>query len=70
VREQKRWTSNPYLAMVSYRHVLLLLQLPGWEVCFMMIQEWMIKFKICELEPKPTEQEIRNREDALSALFG
>jgi hypothetical protein len=64
-REQKRWTMNPYLAMHSYRHMIMLLQPPNWGDYFL-----MIKFGLFDLKPRPANQEISAREDALSALAG
>jgi hypothetical protein len=68
-RRQKKWTMNPYLAMISYRHILRILGISEWDKWSMSAQGWIMRFKIFEIEPKPTPEEIRNRVDALSAIF-
>jgi hypothetical protein len=58
-RDKKKWTQNPLLPMLSYAHMIVILQPPNWQLHFEKIQNWMIDFKLHTLEPKVTEQEFK-----------
>jgi hypothetical protein len=63
-----RWVTNPYLAAISFQHALFLLPMIGNETWASVVENWMWKFGLCKLEPKPTQEEIRTKFDALNAL--
>jgi hypothetical protein len=65
-REQKKWTQNPLMAMISYKHMIMILQPPNWDTYLEMIQDSAIKFKLHEIEPKVANQEVSDRISALS----
>jgi hypothetical protein len=65
-RDKKKWVQNPMLPMLSYAHMIMCLQPPNWPSHFEKIQNWMIDFKLHELDPKVTEQEFLARTKTLA----
>jgi hypothetical protein len=65
-RDKKKWTRNPILPMLKYAHMMMLLQPPNWSMYFVMIQNWISEFRLHELDPKVTEQEILAQTNALT----
>jgi hypothetical protein len=67
-RDKKTWTRNPMLPMLSYAHMIMIPQPPNWQVHFEKIQNWMIDFRLHELEPKVTEQAFQERIKSLQEM--
>jgi hypothetical protein len=67
-RAKKSWSENPLLPMLSYAHMIRLLQPPNWSEHFRKIQDWMIDLKLHALEPKVSEQEYQTRMNSLSEM--
>jgi hypothetical protein len=65
-RDWKKWTTNPVMPMLSYAYMIMHLQPSNWSDHFERIQNWMIDFKLHDLEPKVTDQEYMARIQSLS----
>jgi hypothetical protein len=57
-RDRRTWIRNPVLPMFKYAHMLKILQPPDWTTHFETIQNWMIDFRLHELNPKISEEEF------------
>jgi hypothetical protein len=67
-RDKKAWIRNPMLPMLKYAHMIKVLQPPNWQSHFEKIQNWMIDFKLHELEPKVTEQHFQTQVKLLTEI--
>jgi hypothetical protein len=65
-RDKKKWTKNPLMPMLSYAYMIMMLQPPNWTDHFEKIQNWMIDFKLHDLEPKVADQDYQTLIRSLS----
>jgi hypothetical protein len=57
-RDRRAWIQTPVLPMLKYAHMLKILQPPNWTTHYETIQNWMIDFRLHELNPKAPEEEF------------
>jgi hypothetical protein len=57
-----RWTKNPYIAILRFHFMISQLPMIGSEEWAKAVDDWVWKFKIWNLEPKPTAEEFRMRD--------
>jgi hypothetical protein len=67
-RNLKHWIQNPWLPMLKYAHMIMILQPPNWHFHFEKIQSWIVDYKIYKLEPKVTGQEFQAQIELLAKM--
>jgi hypothetical protein len=66
LERQEDMDAESSLPMLSYAHMIMILQPPNWHSHFEKIQNWMIDFKFHTLKPEVTEQEFQTQMNLLT----